>query len=417
MSLSVVSVPDTVSHCGNEISCELQTSLPITTANLRIVCYLQVEVNYGSGTFDIITSQTLTPDTNGRCKFYWNRHLWDTFANNFDLPTYQGTSEFLLEHFVKKYVLWAVELSGDPQTTTDLLNSSPFSDVRYAVRGSIPPHRLKTRSFFGVSGWNLLDVSSGGLGKAFLDWRGSNPRTRLSSDQWLYWFWQDPGSVLGAIPVQYRVKYYRSDGQCNEFTFLTTPTVNVYECYGFPAGFAQLGLSSYETSTHKITKYETVVAVQVLGNWVELSERKLWEVDRSYRENHGHISYLNSLGVVCQFQTLGAPTLGMAVSKDEHPRHFDQSQDLQNGESLVTMVEVQDSPVVTTGVLTFAEAKQYRELIASRKVMVNDRHGQFIPLRVKSRKVDIRLQENLYDYTLDISYDYTSEAPDHLQTL
>ena len=69
MSLTVIAVPDTIAHCGNEISCTLETSLPVSTPNLKIVCYLQVEMVYGSGTYTIIGKQILDVDSNGQAQF------------------------------------------------------------------------------------------------------------------------------------------------------------------------------------------------------------------------------------------------------------------------------------------------------------------------------------------------------------
>ena len=353
----------------------------------------------------------LDPDADGYATFYWNRFLWDSFEKNLDIPALNGTSEFLLQHHVKRYNMFAVELSGSPQITTHILNYGDITDLCYAVKGTIPKFRLYQRPFFGSTGWNILDTASDGLGKAFLDWRSNRLKTFTHSEQWIYWIWQDIGSVLGNIPVQLRVKYYRSDGVCDEFTFLTTPNVNVYDCYGFPAGFTQLGLSAYETPTAKITKYETLIAVQYLGDWLELSERKIWDVNRKHYDTVVAMTYQNSLGVMTQFNLHGDASYQVTADKKITPQHWDMNSDLAQGESIAQDVIVSNTGIVASGIMTRNEAIQFQDIIASPKVLLQ-LDGQRVPVVIANAKMPVKVSDNVFRYTLEFSYDFNDPVAD-----
>jgi hypothetical protein len=415
MTLVATSVPDEIAHCGNEISCTIQTSLLTNTPNLKIQCYLQVEIDYMSNTHTIWASQILDPDSNGNCKFFWDRYLWDSFQNNFDVPILNDSSEFQLQHIVKRYALFAVELSGSPQTTTDTLASGDLSSIRFAVKGAIPKHRLKERPFFGATGWNLQASGQNGLGKAFLDWRSPSVSTPTGSEQWLYWLWQDPGSIFGSLSgVKYFVKYYRSDGLTNRIEVLTTPLVDVYSHWGFPAGFNQLNLSQFETALDKITKYETFVAMPDpinIGQFIDLSERKLWYVDRKHYPQIANLSYINSLGCLTQFQLKGEASYNVVVDKKVSPHYWDQAYTMEHGESSANVIHVDNQGIMATGVLSRNEATQFQDIIASPKVLLT-LFDQRLPIVLKNAKIPVKIDDNLYSYKLEFSYDYNDSVAD-----
>jgi len=397
-------------HCGNEMSCVLQTSLPLNTPNLKIQVYLMVETVYGSGTYVIVTSQTSDVDANGRAKFFWHKVLHDLFEGKYDLPVVNSNTAFQLQHNVKRYYLFAVELSGSPQATTHLLNTGSLASLRFAVNGGLPKHRFRHMPFFGGSGWNLTGIP-GGLGKAFLDWRGSVVRTRLTQDQWLYFIWQDVGS-WGQIQMDLRVKFYRSDGLSQTINVLTTAVQYKFECWGYPAGFAQLGLSAYETSTAKITKYEVWLEETVLGTRYVQTEKKMFVVDRNYYELVVEAHYLNTYGVVCQLTLRGESTVSFNISNVESAAYWDNTYDVDRGESIATDVMVASGGYVASGSVSGQEAKMILELAASRKCLMHDGHQKYLPYRVLTNKFEFRRTQNVLDYSLEFVLDYENELPD-----
>lgn len=413
MSLSVISLPDECMHAGNEISCVIETSMPPSTDNLEILCGINVELVYGSGVYTTLIQQRLKPDDDGRCRFFWNQYLWDSFENQYDLPTPGGTSIFQLQNVVRRYTLFAIEYYGAPQTFQSIINTGSISQTRFAVKGAIPESRFAERGFFGSTGWNALNTASGGLGKSFLDWRGSNPITRTDEDQWLCFHWQDPTGLVGTAALDYAIRWRRSDGTSGEF-IITTPVMQLNDVYALPAGFTQLGLSAFETSEHKIYEYLTSVRVNILGTPVQQSEVKTWSVDRDYYEFDFQLQYLNSLGVVEQFTVRGARITHADNEMNSVGTYRDSSYSKHDGESLVFDVLVKNGYTVFTGNLSQNQTKQLRDMKAGRKVWLLDggRGQKNIPLRIGNTDTAIDEYTNQYQFELRLDQDFVDSVPD-----
>lgn len=414
MSLTILQLPENCMHAGNEMSCILHTTLPLSTANLEILCGINVELVYGSGSFSILVTRRLQPDANGNCRFFLNEFLWDSFDGQFDVPAVGGSSAYQVQHNVRKYTLFAVEYSGDPQTVSDLLSSGPIAQERYAVKGALAEARFALRGFFGISGWNNLAVGAGGFGKAFLDWRGPKPRTRLTEDQWLHFHWQDTTGTVGNAAMDYKCTWYRSDGATGTFTVLTTPVIRIHEEYGLPAGFAQLGLSANETANDKILKYELWMSVNILGTPTPQSEIKTFEVDRDYYEFAQQLQYINSLGVMEQLTLRGAKTKTFNIEKESIEAYRDSSYHSTVGETTVFDVLVQNGFVALSGAGTAQEGKQFADLKASRKVLLlTASSGQNnIPVRIKGGEHSIDPLKNTFTYSIEVMQDFRDKVPD-----
>lgn len=413
MSLTVISLPDTCMHAGNEMACVIETSLPLSTDNLEILCGINVELVYGSTTFSTLVTRRLQPDSNRQCRFFIHQFLWDAFQEQYDLPPVGGTSMYQLQHAIRKYTLFAIEYSGDPQSVTHLLSTGTIAQQRFAAKGAIAKARFALRGFFGTSGWNALPTASGGLGRAFLDWRGLKPRTRLTEDQWLHFHWQDPTGVVGPAALQYLIRWYRSDGTNGGIT-IATPVMQLQDVYALPAGFTQLGLSSYETATEKIYRYTTWISVNILGTPTPLSEVKNWQVDRDYYEFVIQLQYLNSLGVMEQLTLRGARTTTFNIEKERIDAYRDSTYDADQGESTVFDVLVENGFVALSGAGTAQEAKQFADLKASRNVfLLSASSGQSnIPVRVKAGTHQIDSLQNTYTYSIEIVQDFKDQVPD-----
>jgi hypothetical protein len=417
MSLSAQQLPPNLALCGNEISCIIKTSLAPTTPNLEIECGINVELVYGSNVYTILTTQRLKPNANGECKFFWNQYLWDAFESQYDLPAIGGTASYVPQHAIRRYTFFAVEWSGDPQNWTDILSTGNMATVRHAVKGAISEARHAYRPYFGDAGWNLELEANGGLGRSFLDWRGKNPHTRTDFDQWLHWIYVDFLGYLGnGITVNYKVKWYRSDGTTGESTFLTLNGVDENDIYGLPAGFTQLGLSANETATDKITKYETWLSVDVLSNPVALTQIKTWHVDREYYELATQLQYINSLGV-CEHLTLrGMPVVAIESEKERVSTYRDNSYARTQGQSEVIDVLVQTGYQMFTGNCHTYETKQVADIKAARRAWIPVESGnqQHLPLRITSGSTEYDFERNVHKYELQVVYDFDDKVPDLL---
>jgi hypothetical protein len=412
MSLSVISLPEAIELAGNEIMVKIHTDLPLATANLKIACYINVELVYGSGSYTTYAEQILDPDNDGNCTFFWDRFLLDSFGKSFDLPTVNGTAPLLLNHVVKRYNIFAIEKSGSPQSNTDFLFTGPIAQTRYAYKGAIPKHRRNYMPFFGASGWNISTPAAGGLDKAFFDWRGKTTTTRTDNEQWVYYMHQDAFFLFPTATVKLRTKYYRSDGYATEITSHSI-TLNKYEVCAFPVGFEQLNLAAYETPTAKITKYETVVSLWYpLGSqWLELSERKTWKIDRNFQHRSVQFSFINSLGVLTQFQCNGSRTISTTPNKTEVPQYWEQSFDLINGESATYNTVTDEMFTVLTGNLTPNEANRLRDLFNSQLVSLVY-NNQRVPVRILSQKFVGDDIANVLNYAIEYKTNFNNSVPD-----
>jgi hypothetical protein len=261
-----------------------------------------------------------------------------------------------------------------------------------------------------------MSASAGGLDRAFLDWRGTQPRTRTNEDQWLYFCWQDPG-FIGSAAFQYKVKYYLSDGTDATITFLTTPTIARWEVYALPAGFTQLGLSTYETPTVKVLKYETYMSLTVLGVPTDFSERKVWRVDRAYQEFALQLQYINSLGCMEQLTLRGSTVIAPDINATSVDTYRDNSYTANQGESIVYDVLVENRILVSTGTCTRQEARRIADLKASHyRFLLSPSRGQYnIPLTIKGGVHPVDEQQNVYRYQLELSQNFIDSVPDMLQ--
>jgi hypothetical protein len=292
-----------------------------------------------------------------------------------------------------------------------------MASVRHAVKGAISEARHAYRPYFGDAGWNLELEINGGLGRSFLDWRGKNPHTRTDFDQWLHWIYVDFLGYLGnGITVNYKVKWYRSDGTTGESTFLTLNGVDEYDIYGLPAGFTQLGLSANETATDKITKYETWLSVDVQSTSVNLTQVKTWHVDREYYETTAQIQYMNSLGV-CEHLTLrGMPVFFNESEKSTVTSYRDDSYSRTKGTTEVIDVLVQTGYDAFTGNCYRYEIRQVADLKAARRAWVPfaGSRQQHLPIRITSGRTDFDYQRNVNKYEIAIVYDFDDKVPDLL---
>ena len=384
MAISVVTLPDGVSHVGNEMAVVIDTTLPLSTANLKVKLGLLVELVYDSGVYSApndIPELWADPDVTGRCKFFIDEYLEGVFDKLLNIPAVGGTVEVMCKHMVRRYKMYAVEYGGDPQAPTDYLTTGSIVQERLAQRGGLPKQFFNVRSWFGSAGWAV-----GQLGNPFLDWRGRSVRTGRAQDQWVYFNWQDPFSVLLTVTPVRHVEYMLEDGTSNAFT-TTLSTMDKGEVWMLPVGFAQLGLPAVEvTEGQAILKYTVYLSQVVLGSPVLLSEVKEFVVDHQYYEWETEVQYLNGLGTFAQILLRGRPEQVTEVDAQESGAYHEKGMASYLGETHRHGTSVRNGVNHASGLLTARELKLMRELLASKKVMVKDSSLGWVPVEILNRK-------------------------------
>jgi hypothetical protein len=384
MSISLISLPDLIAHVGNEMVVVVDTNLPLSTANLKVKLGILTELTYGSGVYSapgVIPELWADPDPDGRCRFFIEEYVGDLLDKVLDIPAVGGTAEVRCSHMVRRYKMYAVEFSGDPQTATDFITTGGIVTERKGIRGGIPKQHHLLRSYWGSTGWSILN-----LGNPFLDNRGPSLRTGRNQDQWLYHIWQDASSLTTAITPVRVVEYTLEDGTTGSIS-TTLATHQKDEVWMIPAGFAQLGLPAVETSAaQRILKY-TVKLQQVIGlSTVLLSEVKEFIVDHQYYEWNTELQYLNGLGTFTQLLLRGRPELETEVDASESAAYHRKGMATYLGDTHRHATTVRNGVNHASGALTKQELRQMRELLGAKKVMVKDAQLGWVPVTILNKK-------------------------------
>lgn len=384
MALSIISLPDSVSHVGNEVTVVIETSLPLSTPNLKVKLGILAELTYDSGVYSApneIPELWADPDGDGRVRFFIQEHLGDLLDKLLDLPAVGGTTEVRCNHMVRRYKLYALEYSGDPQGVTDVLSTGSIVQERLAQRGGIPKQNFDVRSWFGSAGWAI-----GQLQNPFLDWRGRSLRTGRAQDQWVYFNWQDAFSIIPTVTPTRHVRYVLEDGTSNIFSD-TLSVMDKGEVWMIPVGFTQLDLPAKEVlEGQKILKYTVYLTQVVLGMPVYVSEQKDFIVDHQYYEWQTEIQYLNGLGTFCQLLLRGRPEQVTEVDVMESEAYHEKGMATYLGQTHRHATSVRNGVNHASGGLTARELKLMRELLASKKVMVKDSRLGWVPVNILNRK-------------------------------
>jgi len=409
MSLTTLALPENISFCrnNNEISITLATDLPLTTANLKIKCILFIEHDYGSGTFWPYV-QLLDPDENGECKFFWHDIIEDIFEHQFDdLPS---TTPVIAQHVVRNYKFLAVELSGDPQTSTDALISGSLTTQRQAVYGGIALEKFSERPFFGLTNWHGQELQ-----KSFFDNMGATVRTFTDQMQFLPFWWHNYPGVGNYLACKVAVKMYKSDGTTQTIYPYSEP-VNINQVIHFPVGFTQLALVGYETASVKVIKYEVwTYGTAAMGNVSQpnSSHIRTYHVRRDYQEFKRYLYYRNSLGTLSAFAICGRMIRDVNVKKEMALSYWEKGYNQFKGGTVNSYNQIIDRMEFATGTLTAAEERQLIDILQSDHLIVGAINGQKqLPVDIASLKISPTEDQNIKTFNIALMPKFNNQIAD-----
>jgi len=410
MSISLISAPAPVCHVGNEMKVVVNTTLPLSTANLKVKLGILVEEVYDSGVYsapNVVPELWADPDVNGDCVFFIEEYLHDVVDKLLDIPAVGGTAAVKCMHMVRRYKMYAVEYSGDPQTETDYETTGSIVSVRYAQMGGIPKQFFQVRSWFGSAGWAV-----GQLQNPFLDWRGKELRTGRTQDQWVYFNWQDPFTFAPMVTPTLHVEWVLEDGTSNSYQQVQ-PSMDANSVWMVPVGFSQLGLPAQETlAGQKILKY-TVWLYQIIGMTnTLLSEQKAFIVDHQYYEWETEVQYLNGLHTFTQVLLRGRPEAVTEVDAQESEAYHEKGMATYLGETHRHGTDVRNGVNQASGGLTVREEKLMAELLGSKKVMVKDAALGWVPVTIRNRKAARNTLETARTVELEYAAGWSGEVVD-----
>lgn len=419
MALTVVTVPDDVSHCFNEVKCQIETDLPLSTDNLIIVCVLYVELVYNSGTYTLVAKQWIKPDVNGLASFFWQTQLADCFEKLYTIPVYGSTVPFLVSRQVKRYKLIAGEYSGIPRTVTDYINTGPLTDIRHVQRGGISKQAFQMRPYFTPTGWAMgvlgvelpFPLPSLPLIPPFLDWSGRTITTSRGMDESLYFHFE---TIAGAstVTADVMVEYTLEDLSTTTFVYGTIATVNQYEVWYIPAGFEQLGLDAIEIlAGQKILNYSVWLRGMVGIFQLDFTEKKTYTVENLGTGHFTQIMYANSLGTFSHLLMVGVPKHEPKVSKNESTAYHELGMPTYWAESVNMATEVADNITQATGFVPAAKKKQFQEMLASQCILVRVSALGWVRIKLLTKSLELTPDKNLHRADISFSYDRNSFTP------
>lgn len=411
MSLSYISGPENASlvRNDNEVTVTVNTDLPLTTANLKIQTWLMVETVYDSGTYNIFARQTLDPDQDGNCKFFWHNYLKDAFDRAYDQLTNGSTAPVQSTKTVLRYYFVAIERSGEPQDTTDYLLTGPITTPRYAINGGISKQRYAVKPYFGATGWHGDELED-----SFLDNLGTEIRTFITQDQWAPFFWHDNASNGNLDTFALDIRLFKSDGTTQVIQVHNLTNIDKYQLHYLPVGFTQLNLTAYETPTVKVVKY----MIQASGTThaatlSQISHARYYHVRRQHMEFQHFISYQNSLGTISTIALNGRRIRDVEIQKDLISTYWEAGMDSRLGEGTIYDVLASDHLKFGTGTITRSEQRQMLDLLHSRHLQINLGSDQEnVSVKVAGLKWTDTEDQNIVKFDIALAINWQNEIAD-----
>ncbi|MDO7849240.1 SprB repeat-containing protein [Hymenobacter sp. M29] len=248
---------------------------PTTKPDLRFACEVFVERDYLSGAFERVGPVLEQPaDAGGRTTFEVQELLEPYVAHHLPAvrqPYIAPATGLFCRFYLRHY-----------EITTAGPGAAVTLDDNYLLRGGLDFAEAARATWF--SSYQARQLP-------FLTWE---PATKaVLADQPEYLYCLVPRADV--TELRYCLRLLFEDGSTADVLQATRFDVRVFEVYCLPAGYQQLGLIDYESTSQVLQSWEVVVKDQ---NDVAVTERRTFELDRRAVPTRRYFHYANSLGGV-----------------------------------------------------------------------------------------------------------------------
>lgn len=357
---------------------------------------LKAEVAWGAGTYESKAEWVEYPDVSSSNDASFN--VQEIVKGLFDLslPAYAWTDSALI--YPKKFNL-QIETVASSGSVVHTHSFGPY----IAYYGGVTYQKWKKSQFF-------LDFLP--LQTPWLTWQPNNQKVDAGYGMKTFLAFLKPGSSFTALM---KVKMYFTDGTTSTINPTKNQSVSIdadRPCL-VATGFDYLGLSSYETSTKKVSKYDVWLYQSGNISATPIGDVRTYYVDRNYYKQRKHFLWRNSLNSYDALLCTGVYINEFEFTGDEAiiyvPNDYGiGDSDPIQGQRIQFENKEQGIFTANTGWKTREEIDHFRDAMLSLQ-MVEDDGAQWLPIRIDRSTVrTLQTDQKLFALQFKYRYQFTN---------
>lgn len=254
--------------------------------------------------------------------------------------------------------------------------------------------------------------------KKFLNWQPTTKKITPTESEYISWI----NYLNKTASIRLKVVLHFNDGTVSLQTLNQyDKTLSAYEIVTFDISFSTLGISSFETSTKKIIKWNLFIESSAFAF---VSEKKEFYLDRSFVRNARDIVYLNSFSMPEVIHTHGKWTKGLEVARDISSKILSNERTTINGQEFQFNQESRNNYTARTSFLTKSQSEAFEEVVLEALLFVQE-NGEYYPLLLIDKKFQTTEDDTpLHFYELALKkgfkvsrYSKLSKLPEFIPTI
>jgi hypothetical protein len=395
MSLTITTQPATNAqvYAGDPLIFKLTTSLTSAYASC------QPALIFGSDT--IIGQEIFSLDASS-FEFNMQKYVRDIFKTRFQLPPDPAaTTMGRLRNRIAQFNATLNEYSGSPMVVSDTISSNWF----IIVDGGTSWEQFNTRLF-------LANLYAGAETKQFLNWQADKESIDLIHPHFLS-FLQPYGQTVWDVEIK---AYDKDNILLGTYTAFTNSFTDDFGIFTIPIGWVGSGLSA-KGYADDVVRF----SVKVKTSLADISETRMFLVDRLPRRNRRHFLWMNSLGGVTTYTFTGESSESLSSEILTAPLFRPGTYNSEEGQWRVSEQSNQETRKVNSGPLSANRAKRLKDILYSREVYellsFDSPSGpvqKWIPIERTGSSINI---VNSKDFLSSIGFEYRYRFTNEFMTL
>jgi len=271
---------------------------------------------------------------------------------SYQLPTFNQMAPGLSINNLKNYsiIFYTIDRTDSHQVSSLVYNNS--NQVLLAGKN------------FMQASKKLVDIIGTGTAiRKILTWQPAEVTTREASQQYLFYYHNEPGLSTGPVSISLKVVITLNDKTTIEKILLPF-TISDKQIVIYPAGLSQLNLYSYVTGGKKIISYTAcLVLSSVTAN--PITETFNYTIDTRCFPDGREFIFINSLGGVDTLQVTNTEETAVELSTETAERFLAYNYDTQAGQYYNFFKESFNTQKCTTNLLTKEQRLYLQEFFSS----------------------------------------------------
>ncbi|MFY7788928.1 MAG: hypothetical protein ACOVQA_13760, partial [Thermoflexibacteraceae bacterium] len=349
----------------NPIAYVLETNL-LTTKYILVKLF--VETEFGSNTYQAITTQITVPDTNRQVTVYVNELIKAKLA--YDLPNFQTTSAVNCKQTCKRFYIATAELGVNEYVGNATF--TPETGRYYALLGEWRRYEFPIRT-------SLVPNNSN-----FLTRKAKELTISIRQKEWITILPPQNGTITLNFSVQF---------ETSTETFTKTLTGTKFQPVHYDISFQAQNYQALNTGEQVQS-----ITISYLGE-----SRTYYVAQDYYLPSVVELYYLNSLGGWDSLLCYGQHTQSIDIQKQEYQKM--QLFDYQNIDSTFDVYNLNQRTggKLYSGHLSKVQFEQYLDVFKAKKVFARLNKTVFIPINLSNKKHELK---NSLEYLKGLELDY-----------